>query len=68
LLEQGYKVWISSRNESRLNDFKNSLPSNLQERLRTIVGEISDESACAAVRDKIISEDKIVHHVITALG
>ena len=56
LLESGHKVWISSRNEVKLNEFKNSLPSNLQERLRTIVSEISDEASCAAVRDRILSE------------
>jgi len=33
-----------------------------------IASEISDEASCATVRDKILSADKTVHHVVTALG
>jgi short-subunit dehydrogenase len=68
LLNAGAKVWISSRDEKRLRDFKESLPENLKSKLDYVKGEVSSEADCIRIRDHILKEDKKINHVVSSLG
>jgi NAD(P)-dependent dehydrogenase (short-subunit alcohol dehydrogenase family) len=68
LLKEEAKVWISSRDENRLNEIKNSLPVGLRSNLHTIKSEIDTEVDCARVRDEILRVDKQINHVVSSLG
>jgi short-subunit dehydrogenase len=68
LLNEGAKVWISSRDENRLNEIKNSLPEAIRTNLNTIKSEIDTEADCARVRDEILRVDKQINHVVSSLG
>jgi NAD(P)-dependent dehydrogenase (short-subunit alcohol dehydrogenase family) len=67
-LKHGAKVWVSSRSEKRLDEFKMWIPENLRKNLGLIKGEIDTEKGADAVRDEILSKDKKINHVVSSLG
>jgi hypothetical protein len=67
-LKHGAKVWVSSRSQQKLDEFKNWLPENLRSKVGMIKGEIDTEKGAAAVRDEILSKEKQINHVVSSLG
>jgi len=67
-LRAGAKVWISSREAKKLEEFKHSLTADEQKRLGTIVGHLNSEQECAKILNHILEHDKKIDHVVSALG
>lgn len=68
LLKAGAKVWISSRDETKINEFKLSLPEKLRDKLSGIKGEVTVENDIVRIRDTILKQDAKIDHVISSLG
>ena len=68
LLKNGAKVWVSSRDNNKLNEFKNGLPTELQLNVGLINSQLSTESDAIKIRDQILSTDGKVTNVFSALG
>lgn len=68
LLKAGAKVWISSRDENKIRDFKLSLPERLREKLIGVKGEVTVEKDIVQIRDIILNQDTKIDHVVSALG
>ncbi len=68
LLKNGCKVWVSSRNESKLIQFKDNLQDDLKTNLGTIKGEVETETECEKIRDYILSVDNKIDYVVSSLG
>lgn len=68
LLKAGAKVWISSRDENKIRDFKQTLPEKLREKLIGVRGSPSDEKDIAQIRDLILTQDGKIDHVVSSLG
>lgn len=67
-LKAGAKVYISSRDQKKLDNIKKKLSENLKERLVGIKGSASDEKDIVAIKDAILAQDKKIDHVVSAIG
>jgi hypothetical protein len=68
LLKAGAKVYISSRDENKIKQLKNSVPENLREKLVGIRGSPSDEKEISQIRDIILNKEGKIDHVFSSLG
>ena len=68
LLKAGAKVWISSRDENKIREFKQTLPEKLREKIIGVRGSPSDEKDIGQIRDIILSQDGKIDHVFSSLG
>ncbi len=67
-LKAGAKVWITSRDWSRLEEIKLNLTQDEQSRLGALVGSFTSDQECERIRDHILDTDKKIDHVVAALG
>lgn len=72
LLERGATVAVPSRSEEKLRDLHNFLSERHQEaeleRLRTFVGDLSNETQALELRQRIHEEAGIPHAALSSLG
>ena len=67
-LKAGAKVWITSRDWSRLEEIKSNLTQEESKRFGALVGSFSSDIECERIRDHILAIDNKIDHVVTALG
>ena len=68
LIQNGAKCWVSSRDSSRLDDLKKSIPTEFHSNLGLIKADVSKENECVQVRDEILKKDGKLNHVIASIG
>ena len=67
-MKNGAKVWISSRDQAKLDEFKNGLSEEIRSNVGLIRSELSKESDAINIRDQILNEDKKITNVVSSLG
>ena len=68
LLSLGAIVWVSSRNQSRLDELNDSIPLNWRSNLRLHQASVSNENECLELKNAIFKKDSKINHVVASLG
>lgn len=68
MLKAGAKVYVSSRDENKIKQLKNSVPEKLRDKLVGISGSPSDDKEISQIRDIILNKEGKIDHVFPSLG
>lgn len=68
MLQNGAKVWVSSRKEENFNELKSIIPVELHSRLELFIGDPKDEQSCNKLKEEILKKDGKINHVISSVG
>lgn len=68
LIENGARVWVTSRNEANLNQLKAVIPDSLKSNLNLHKANVSNPSECEQVKNEIIKKENKIDHVIASIG
>ena len=61
-------MWVASREKSRLDDFKATVPEKFHANLRFFQGVVSTEEDCSRLKDEILKLDGKINHVVSSVG
>lgn len=68
LAQNGAKVWVAARNESRFEELKKSVPEQFHSNLAFQIADLANETDCLRLKDKILGTDGQLNHLVASMG
>lgn len=68
LAQNGAKVWVAARNESRFDELRKTVPEQFHSNLAFQIADLANETDCLRLKDKILSTDGQLNHLVASMG